>query len=348
MSATPSSAEKKRSFRDLTKENVEFVDGKACCNIGGGGQVKRCRYYQEKYEPGNMVRHFRSRHVQIAKEKGFFREDAEAPEERPPRPPKKIQVAINRQIVSSACARLVTVNNLPLSAIDWPAMQDILKPLADAMHAESFSTHNTRCLLNSAAERIRGKMADEMRGKLICIKIDGASRHGRHIIGINAQFRPREGGDIVIRTLGMVEVREKQTGKFLKSKILEILAKYEIGVERIFCVTCDNGANMLATVRELRKEFEIILNGEASDNEDDEADEQAAWTILRSVLPEFQESVNLVRCGVHTLQLAVNDVTKRHDQHIRRISEVAKHCRKVVYAHNFEQRPLPPLPPRNL
>ncbi|KAL1402513.1 hypothetical protein pipiens_019730 [Culex pipiens pipiens] len=124
----------------------------------------------------------------------------------------------------------------------------------------------------------------------------------------------------------MVEVREKQTGKFLKSKILEILAKYEIGVERIFCVTCDNGANMLATVRELRKEFEIILNGEASDNEDDEADEQAAWTILRSVLPEFQESVNLVRCGVHTLQLAVNDVTKRHDQHIRRISEVAKHC----------------------
>ena len=50
----------------------------------------------------------------------------------------------------------------------------------------------------------------------------------------------------------MVEVREKQTAKFLKTKILEVLSKFGIGLDKIFCVTSDNGANMVAAVRELQ------------------------------------------------------------------------------------------------
>lgn len=138
----------------------------------------------------------------------------------------------------------------------------------------------------------------------------------------------------------MLEVHQKQTAKFLKSKILEILAKYGISVDRLFCVTCDNGANMIAAVRELKKEFDLLLNGELTDDLDD-ADERE-WTVLRGVLSEFKDSVNLIRCGVHTLQLAVTDVTKNYKDQIGLVSEITKNCRKVMYKSQFEKCPLPP------
>ena len=54
----------------------------------------------------------------------------------------------------------------------------------------------------------------------------------------------------------MVELNTRHTGKYLKTNILEILAMYKISLTQIFTVTCDNGANMIATVNQLRSELQ--------------------------------------------------------------------------------------------
>ena len=58
----------------------------------------------------------------------------------------------------------------------------------------------------------------------------------------------------------MVELNNRHTGKFLKTKILEILSQYEILLEQIFTVTCDNGANMIAAVKHLQSDAQVMFN----------------------------------------------------------------------------------------
>ena len=57
--------------------------------------------------------------------------------------------------------------------------------------------------------------------------------------------------------IGMIEVKVRQTAAFRKEKILEIIKQYGIHIEQVFSVTCDNGANMLTAVRQLKLEYEM-------------------------------------------------------------------------------------------
>uniref|UniRef100_A0A903VJF4 BHLH domain-containing protein n=2 Tax=Aedes aegypti TaxID=7159 RepID=A0A903VJF4_AEDAE len=56
-----------------------------------------------------------------------------------------------------------------------------------------------------------------------------------------------------ISALRMIEVKQSQTAKFLKEKILEILQSYEVSINQILSVTTDNGANMIAAVKLLQQ-----------------------------------------------------------------------------------------------
>ncbi|XP_055538735.1 uncharacterized protein LOC129726108 [Wyeomyia smithii] len=142
---------------------------------------------------------------------------------------------------------------------------------------------------------------------------------------------------IKVRTLGMVEVKKKQTAKFLKTKILDVLSIYNVGLKNVFSVTSDNGSNMCAAVRELQRAI--------AEEHEDENGEMEHWEVLSNVLDEFKDSVSLVRCAVHTMQLAVTDVTKLYEDNIKAVTNIAKACRKISYEAYFEAegQALPPL-----
>ncbi|XP_058464113.1 uncharacterized protein LOC131438255 isoform X2 [Malaya genurostris] len=142
----------------------------------------------------------------------------------------------------------------------------------------------------------------------------------------------------------MVQLDGKHTGKYLRSQILEILKDYNIGIENVFSITCDNGANMLSTVKDLQKTFPNNLIME-SENADGLEEDQEESNILSNILNAFKNSVNLITCAVHTMQLSVTDVTKSKDTEIREITKVAKACRKMSYKNDFGNgsHVLPPL-----
>lgn len=143
----------------------------------------------------------------------------------------------------------------------------------------------------------------------------------------------------------MLELRERQTAKYLMQKIEETLKEYGIDFDQVFTVTCDNGANMVAAVKELDKYVQILraeklIPGD-HDEEADDHDEQ----LLSDLMDELSCKVSLVRCAVHTLQLAVTDVIKHTDSRIRSVTAIAKNCRKIAYQPSFDLKnvPVPPL-----
>ena len=85
----------KRKLREIIAEGcVGFENGHFVCTID---EVNGCKYRQknEKYEPGNFIRHIRSMHPDLAKSRGLLQEDGEVPIKK--RKVSKVPVAIDRQ-----------------------------------------------------------------------------------------------------------------------------------------------------------------------------------------------------------------------------------------------------------
>lgn len=196
-----------------------------------------------------------------------------------------------------------------------------------------------------------------MQEKPLSLKVDSASKHGRHLFCINAQYTMDE--QVVTSTLGnvqvfyvkiecvltylfilgMIDVKERQTAKFLKTKIVETLPKYNIKLDQVVTVTCDNGANMLAAVRELQTEYQkSVLPEEIASTEAAEghADDDSGIVDAEALEEELNAAtINAVRCAAHTIQLAVLDTVKATDETIIKITQVAKNCRKIAYKAAF-------------
>ncbi|XP_058817388.1 uncharacterized protein LOC131680695 [Topomyia yanbarensis] len=140
----------------------------------------------------------------------------------------------------------------------------------------------------------------------------------------------------------MIELNERQTAKYLVQKIEEVLKEYDIALEQVLTVTCDNGANMLAAVKELDKHVQMITADKLFVDEDDFENNDE---LFNDLINELSTKVSLIRCAVHTLQLAVTDAIKAVDNRIRSLTNVAKNCRKMSYKPSFDLKniPLPPL-----
>ncbi|XP_041767441.1 uncharacterized protein LOC121591114 [Anopheles merus] len=146
---------------------------------------------------------------------------------------------------------------------------------------------NIVCHLGVAARKIRQELTTILKGKLLCLKIDCATRLGRHILGINIQYYCELQKDVVIYT-----------------------------IEQIFTVTCDNGANMIAAVKNLQSDAQVMFN--PLEDEENCSLPKHYLDLTEAIEKEFYQYITLVRCAVHTMQLSVVDVVKTFDGEIRK------------------------------
>jgi len=83
---------------------------------------------------------------------------------------------------------------------------------------------------------IKNNIRAIVKGKLVSLKIDVATRMDKAILGVNLQMiqASLSKTEIVIKTLGMIELTDAHTGMYIKEKILDILHDYEITLDQVF------------------------------------------------------------------------------------------------------------------
>lgn len=111
-----------------------------------------------------------------------------------------------------ACVELITVNGRPFSLFEDSGFKKILQPLLEFFPKKPII--NSRSIpkyIKQMASSYRLELKEELKGKMLSLKIDGVSRHSKSIIGVNAQYV--RDGKIFIRTLAMQTLTEKHTGK---------------------------------------------------------------------------------------------------------------------------------------
>lgn len=184
----------KPTLQDIALRFINREGSAGSCAID---TAKKCKYTQTVLDVGNFIRHFRTRHPEAANKNGLLKDDV-VPEKRARVIPKR-PVAIDAQLLIDSIIKMVTYGGLPLEAMEWEGSKQLYGPLGAAVGV-TINKSNVRAHLHGITELIRKAIADEMRHKLISIKIDTASRFGRHVLGINVQYALN--GTVVIRTLG--------------------------------------------------------------------------------------------------------------------------------------------------
>jgi len=153
----------------------------------------------------------------------------------------------------------------------------------------------------SFAEKVRQDITEEIRGRLLCLKVDGVTKNTRHFVGINIQYIKE--GRIIIRTLAVRELFSRHTGLNIRSEVLSTLDSFGISVLNLLTSTTDTGANMI-------KMAELLRKAQVEDTTD---------VGLTEWFPDCEIGANdavlqTVKCAAHCLQLAVQDAVKDSDE----------------------------------
>lgn len=253
---------------------------------------------------------------------------------------KTVSISMNAAILKEACVELVTVNGRPFSLLDDSGFRKIVDPIVQELNKSkqtvAINPENIRDLVKMKAAAIRTSISQDLQGKLVSMKIDGATRLDRSIMGVNVQFISN--GVIEIRTLALTELHEKHTSMNLKEFIITLCEKYKISPEQLYSITTDNGANMVKAVDLLveelesndqreREEQEVSITEDFNTMEEEDVFGNGGQASIDEIpllndfeVPPYDEQsctlesngvpLRGVRCAAHTLQLAVDDALK--------------------------------------
>lgn len=234
-----------------------------------------------------------------------------------PKKPKTMQ----RGEYIHKCVMLVSIHMHPLSLLSCQPFRDLTYIHASNANMVINSTNITG-YLQKTAQTIRDLIKDEVRHKMISLKLDIATRQHRSMLALNIQYYSATHQKIVIRTLGFVELKNRHTAIYLETVINEIFETYNIDKRNIYSYTPDNGANMISLAALLKsKQQSLLLSDElvqqreealAEWEEDDEFteifnDTSEVENLVTGSVTNPLATMTLVRCFAHILQLAVHD-----------------------------------------
>ncbi|XP_065094621.1 uncharacterized protein LOC135715150 [Ochlerotatus camptorhynchus] len=343
---------------------IQQEGGKFCCKA-----EESCGYKQDTLMPGNFKRHLFKQHATVYAALNLPMPSAESGSEPVKKKTKKLQVDSSKDVILLGTLQLATVNHLPYS---FPEMSGF-KTLLDPLYKAAGITMNRRIvagMVDDSAIKARQLIAKELQQQpLLTIEVDGASRGSRHFLGINARIIVD--GEVIVRNLAIKETQERQTKEHLKKLIEDVLSDFGVKLQQVYSVTHDNGANMVASVGEIKKMFESAhikvydtyldnasqIDDDTSDSEDQRMDESIdeddnsddenddfvngkdGDNVISEAIPVADDSfdVNMsdilgsVRCAAHTAQLAVWDVVKPYEKRISKIQKLVVKMRQREY-----------------
>lgn len=209
----------------------------------------------------NLLSHFKSCHKEVYHTKIDI-----APDE---------PIAVQRLKLLYSCVELVSVNSQPFSLLSCSGFKSAVQQKLNAFKLAGcnfdLNDHHVREVkekVMEVAEKIKQQLKMEMKGKVISLMVDGATRNGRSIFGINAQYK--SDGRLKLVTLSMRELDASHTADYLSKILVAALSEYEIELSQVISITTDNGSNMLAMVKDLENK----LFGDEQETNEKEIDDQ--------------------------------------------------------------------------
>lgn len=191
---------------------------------------------------------------------------------------RESRVTVDRMKCIQHLTELVTINKMPFKLLLKSGFQKILseklKIFDDAgigINLKEPHLHEAKSNLHESAQKIKDAIKAEVQNKLFSLSADIVSKNNRSLIGIYISYI----ADAVlkVRNIGMKELKDRHTGKFLCSIIKECLGQYGWDLNRIIALVTDNGSNMKTLLKSMNEQLmaennELIVENESEPSSD--------------------------------------------------------------------------------
>lgn len=164
---------------------------------------------------------------------------------------KRIQVFLTAAKVKTSCVEMMANDAVSYRFFE----QAGFKGLTDGIQHELNLCINRKSVVTwvqEAADCIRFRIAKLLKKRLFNIIVDAASRFGRSVLCITAQFV--DAGKIELFCLGMKEMNVRHTAHNIAEEIKSVLALYNLDILQVYSVSSDNASNMISAVRVLTEQ----------------------------------------------------------------------------------------------
>ncbi|XP_067619861.1 uncharacterized protein [Eurosta solidaginis] len=286
----------------------------------GKNECKICHRILSSDHLGNLKSHLLRKHREEYNENNTYVEIKTLQED----VKYKIILTMSRNEVRKLCSDLVAECGLALQVFSSSPMQKVLAPICQQVGLNNINRNNIHNVLLKQVHNEIDSLKTLLKNRIFSIKIDSAKRFYRNVVCINAQLIDK--GEIVIKTPSVTNFIERHTAENLKQIIMETLEKYDISIEQIYSITSDNGQNMIKCGKLLQNEVEYVDSkveyvDSKFDNEEDGVEDLDSIPcdnifddpIFDDCMTTHFNSLSVIRCAAHTVQLCVQDVLNHKD-----------------------------------
>lgn len=311
-------------------------------------QVTDCTSTVSRWQLYNFKRHFEQKHPMFLAQ--LF----------PKAVSSDVKIRVDKCELIYNAVELVTINGFPFSVLDTSAIKGFLKKQLEELDNNGYKVtlnrHTIVDKIKQISEAIRKRISEELREKLFGIMFDVCTKRTYSVLGISATFMQND--EVIARSLGTVQLKERHRGPYMSNVIDETLQKFDATVKQIISATADQAANMNNTARHLAIRACNQISGEISTDEesnssesasDDEGMELENQIELQNELNNDNRYIELVtemandilrknnllslvpklHCCAHTTQLAVKTAI-RESEETNRILELVREMMKCL------------------
>lgn len=222
-------------------------------------KCKICEKHINGKSSSNLIAHMRNQHKNV-----YFEKIA-------PEYESEENVEVQRLKLVHSCVEMVTINSHSFNTLSQSGFRNAVESITQKLQLAGCGLNLTDHHVYEIKEKIReittkikNQIESEVKGKLISVMVDAATRNGRSIFGVSIQYRIN--GILKLVALGMREMKKSHTAIYLNEILGQILSEYDISRVQVLSITTDNGSNVLAMV----KEFEQQLLHDSEDNSFDD------------------------------------------------------------------------------
>lgn len=151
------------------------------------------------------------------------------------------------------CVEIVTVNARPFRILSDSGFKKLvfeqLQELEQGNCGINLSNENfpeIKTYIVNVSKKIIEQIKVEAKNKMVSLMVDIATKNNKSLIGISLQYIVR--GNILVRSIGMIEMKESHTAVYISKLMKECLTLYNISTKQIISITSDNASNMIAMV----------------------------------------------------------------------------------------------------
>lgn len=180
---------------------------------------------------------------------------------------KKTAIQLKRLEMLHSLVEIITVNGRPFRSLLDSGFQSLIKEdlkrfneAGCSLQLKNKNLPEVKKKMQEMASKVRDKIKNEVQGRVLSLMCDIVSKNRRSIFGISIQYIFN--GKLRVRSIGMIELHESNTGLNLAAVVCARLKLYDIDLKQILTMSTDNGSNILKMVRDIDNILQNAIQNE--------------------------------------------------------------------------------------